>query len=445
MQRLLIIFVFFPSFLLAQHSIKGVFSPKEDYNFAILYKVTPTISEYVSNAEIQGDGSFQFQLDSTYTKGIYRLVYAVPQEDYNFDIIYNGKEDVELTFNSETGVKFDSSLENKLLESYTNSMLMITNSIGNYFRDESKDKDTLALTKIFKTQKETQSNFEEASKGSIASNFIKANKPFIPKSSVDVKTYVQKLEKHYFDHVDFNNSVLQSSNFLTERMLNYVFGNGANSQDEIANYKKNINTLYQKINSSPDHIKKNLLSILWQQMADLNIESVANFIADTYLMDLAVSSNDQELLRALILYNDISIGKIAPDFEVETKEKDKTITKKLSQLNIAENYIVVFWSTTCSHCLDEIPQLQNFIKSVEKNKVKVVAIALEDESYNWKNLTYDYPEFIHIYGDGKWNNDIGNRYGVTATPSYFVLNAKKQIVAKPEDCDMLKEYFQDGN
>ena len=54
--------------------------------------------------------------------------------------------------------------------------------------------------------KETQSNFEEASKGTIASNFIKANEPFIPKSSVDVETYVKKLEQHYFDHVDFNNS-----------------------------------------------------------------------------------------------------------------------------------------------------------------------------------------------------------------------------------------------
>ena len=44
---------------------------------------------------------------------MYRIVYAAPQEDYNFDIIYNGKEDVEFTFNSETGVHFLKSSENK--------------------------------------------------------------------------------------------------------------------------------------------------------------------------------------------------------------------------------------------------------------------------------------------------------------------------------------------
>ena len=114
------------SVLLAQHTLKGKFSPAKDYNFALLYKVNPSISDYVANADIQEDGSFEFKLDSTKTKGMYRLVYAVPQEDYNFDVIYNGKEDIELTFNSETGVEFKKSTENKLLSSYTNSMSMVT-------------------------------------------------------------------------------------------------------------------------------------------------------------------------------------------------------------------------------------------------------------------------------------------------------------------------------
>ena len=178
MKRLLFIAFLIPSMLLAQHSIKGVFYPAEDFNFALLYKVNPTISDYISNAEIKEDGSFEFKLDSTATKGMYRLVYAVPQEDYNFDIMYNGKEDIELTFMSETGVEFKKSTVNKLLSSYTNSMSMVTQSIGNYYGKASKD--TLALKAIFKTQKETQESFEKAAKGTMALDFIKANRPYIP-------------------------------------------------------------------------------------------------------------------------------------------------------------------------------------------------------------------------------------------------------------------------
>ncbi len=441
MKRILFLIALLPSILLAQNTIKGKFSPAKDYNFALLYKVKPTLSDYVSNAEIQEDGSFEFKLDSTNTKGMYRLVYGVPQEDYNFDIIYNGKEDIELTFNSETGVEFKKSTENKLIASYTNSMSMVTQSIGNYFSQESKD--TIALKAIFKTQKETQENFENATKDTIALEFIKANKPYIPQQVQDVKTYINNLKTHYFDHVDFNNKTLQSSNFLEERMLNYVFGMSSDSKDELENYKENIDVVYSYMKDAPNEVQRILLFDVWQQMSDLGFESIANYIAENYLMDIAVSLNDQELLHALILYKNISKGNVAPDFDIEIKEKDKLVEKKLSELQGSENYIIVFWSSTCSHCLDEVPQLQTFVKSLEKDKVKVIAIGLEDEPYRWKDLTYTYSDFIHVYGEGKWDNKIGDDYGVTATPTYFILDKDKKIISKPIDFKALKAYYQE--
>ena len=428
------------SVLLAQHTLKGKFSPAKDYNFALLYKVNPSISDYVANADIQEDGSFEFKLDSTKTKGMYRLVYAVPQEDYNFDVIYNGKEDIELTFNSETGVEFKKSTENKLLSSYTNSMSMVTQSIGNYFSQESKD--TTALKTIFKTQRETQANFEKAAKGTRALDFIKANKPYIPKKVEDVKTYINNLKAHYFDFVDFNNKTLQSSNFLEERMLNYVFGMTSESHDELSNYKKNIDVVSKHMKTAPNEVKRILLFDLWQQMSDLGFESISNYIAEKYLMDVAVSLNDQELLHALILFKNISKGNVAPDFEIEIKENDKLVKKKLIELKGAENYIIVFWSSTCSHCLDEVPQLQTFVNALEKNKVKVIAIGLEDEPNKWKDLKYKYPAFIHVYGEGKWDNEIGDAYGVTSTPTYFILDKDKKIISKPVDFKALKAFYE---
>ncbi|MFI1744872.1 TlpA family protein disulfide reductase [Thalassobellus sediminis] len=441
LNRIIVLVVLLPTFLFAQHTIKGTFSPAKDYNVALLYKATPTISEYVTNAEIKEDGSFEFQLDSTATKGIYKLVYAVPQEDYNFDIIYNAKEDIELTFNSETGVKFTSSSENKLLASYTNSMSMVTQSIGNYFRQQSTD--TTALKTIFKTQKETQLNFEKAAQGTIALQFIKANKPYVPEVFEDVKTYINNLEKHYFDYVDFNNKTLQSSSFLEERMLNYVFGMTSETLDEASNYKKNIDVFCDAMKTVPNEVKRILLLDLWQQMADLGNEPIANYISETYLIDVALALNDQQLVNDLLLFKRVSLGKKAPDFSLEIEKDNKKITKKLSDLDTAENYIVVFWSSTCSHCLEEVPHLDTFVKAQEKGKIQVVAIGLEKEPYKWKDLTYDYPEFIHVYGEGKWDNAIGNDYGVTATPTYFILDKDKHIIAKPEHFEDVKNFFEE--
>lgn len=431
--KIITLLTLLPNILLAQHTIKGVFSPASDYKVLLLYKVTPTVSDYITNAEIQSDGSFQFQLDATSATGIYRIVYAVPQEDFNFDVIYNGKEDVELAFNTETGISFNASVENKLLASYTNSMSAITESINTYFRANKKD--TLTINAIYRIQREAQTRFEKQAENTIASHFIKANKPYIPNTYEDVKIYAKNLKTHYFDNIDFNNTTLQSSSFLQERMLNYVFGISDENKNEIANFQRNIDVFYRAIKDVSLEIKRILLIDLWQEMVDLKIEPVANHISKNYLLEIAKSLNDTELTSVLTNYMNISIGNKAPDFSFINKDKS---TQKLSNLSGADTYIIVFWSSTCSHCLDEIPQLQNYLKQSPKNNIKVIAIGLEDDDKKWNELTKNYPEFINVLGLGRWENKIGNDYDVHETPTYFMLDKNKIIIDKPYNFKALK-------
>lgn len=428
-----------PTVLLAQHSIKGTFSPAEEYNYAILYKVTPNSNIYISNAEIK-NGEFNFELDSTVTKGMYRMVYALPQDEYNFDIIYSAEEDVVLNFDQEIGVNYTKSTENMLISSYTENMAVISQSIGEYFRVGSKD--TLALSNIFKTQSQVQNEFEKTSKGTIAESFIKANKPYIPEGYQNIKDYLEHLKEFYFANVNFNDEILQSSNFLPERIINYVFGMTDETLTDLETYNANINDVFDAMKDAELPIKKMLLTDLWQQMVDLNLESTANYISDTYLIAVAENADDKQLATELRQFKNTSIGTKAPDFSFETSLDDVTTKTNLSSINTAEEYVIVFWSSACSHCLQEIPQLRDFIKTQEENKVQVIAVGLEDNSENWRSLVDSYPDFIHVLGLGKWTNKLGKLYNIKATPTYFVLDKEKKIVAKPNDISVLKEYFQ---
>lgn len=439
LSKIVTLLLILPNILLAQHSIKGVFSPAKNYEVVLLYKVTPTVSEYIKNTEINNDGSFQIQLEASAEAGIYRIVYAVPQEDYNFDVIYNAKEDIELAFNAETGVTFKTSSENKLLASYTKSMSMVTQSITNYYRGNKKD--TTALNTIFKTQRETQARYEKQAANTIALQFIKANKPYIPKKYEDVKTYINHLKTRYFDNIDFNNKTLQSSSFLEERMNNYIFGMTAEGKDKIANYKANIDAFCMAMKSAPATVKRILLVSLWQQMRDLELPAVANYIATTYLIDIAKSLKDTTLVNDLTRYKNLSIGNKAPDFYIDGIKGKTKITKKLSELNTAKHYIIVFWSSTCSHCLNDIPKLETYLETKKAGSIEVVAIGLEDDDKIWKEKIKSFPNFIHMLGLGKWSNSIGDDYGVELTPAYFVLDKDKKIVAKPFDTEALKAFF----
>jgi len=274
----------------------------------------------------------------------------------------------------------------------------------------------------------------------IANTFIKACKPYIPSKLEDIPTFSKGVKSNYFANIDFGNKTLQNSGFLIDNTINYVLG-FVDRKNEDKSYLENIDAVATAIGNNPE-IKKILLEILWNQFADENNETVANHITDKYLLSLAKAAKDEELTNSLVYFKNSSIDNIAPDFNLKVKdENDKTVTTALSKLDTSSKYLIFFWSTTCSHCLDEIPLLKEYIAKQDKDAIKVIAVALDNDEYRWKEMTFDYPDFIHVFGEGKWDNEIGNRYNVTGTPTYFVLDSDKKIIAKPDDFEVFKQYF----
>jgi len=88
----------------------------------------------------------------------------------------------------------------------------------------------------------------------------------------------------------------------------------------------------------------------------------------------------------------------------------------------------------------EIPDFYTFISGIEN--IKVVAVGLEDEKESWEAMTDEYTEFINILDLEKWSSQKVQDYGITAIPTYLVLDIDKKILAKPEDFEELKSMFE---
>ncbi|WCO01896.1 TlpA family protein disulfide reductase [Psychroserpens ponticola] len=436
MRYLYVFFLLIPLSMFSQHSINGTFEPASDYTYAFLYHATPSGSNYVDRAKIEENGKFTIALDSSITSGIYKIVYALPPEENNFNLIYNGKESVSFTFSIEKGLEFTDSNENKLWSSYTNSMEMVNRTISNYYTQKNIDKK--GFHDIFKTLKDTQIAFEEASEGTLASTFIKANTPYIPEVYEDVSTYSSNLKHTFLSHVDFSDELLQSSDFLVDRVLAYIFGMSPNTTNDT--YKANVDYVVTKISEGDLNIKTMLLEMVWSRFKDIDNPEVANYISDTYLMELSKIGNYISLTEGIETYQKNQIGRKAQNFDLAISKNDETIATTLHDLEIAEQYLVIFWSSTCGHCLDELPKVKMILAS--NPNLKVVAIGLEDEAESWQKSISEYPDFIHVLGLEKWDNPISNAYGVEATPTYVLLDKNKTILAKPYDFEALEKVLK---
>jgi thiol-disulfide isomerase/thioredoxin len=154
---------------------------------------------------------------------------------------------------------------------------------------------------------------------------------------------------------------------------------------------------------------------------------VADRIFSNSLKDLAITNGEQAIVDDIELTSRLRLGAISP--ELTWKENDALVN--LSDLKETDHYILIFWSSTCSHCLKELPALHKELKNYKNNTV--VAVGLEDDETNWNFEIKNLPNFKHALALGKWQSDYAQVFGIKQTPTYFVLDKDKRFIHKPKD------------
>lgn len=412
----------------AQHTISGTFSPAKEFSWLIAYHLTPSGQEYVADTAIK-DGRFSLEIGSDKPSGIYRMVYAVPQEEYYFDVIYNGKEDIQLHFDSSRGVNFKASQENILYGTYFKGIHDMESTLVGFYTNGNDD--VREYETIIQRLKSFQQTSEEQSKGLLAHAFISANRPYIPLAYEALSDFVANRKKHYFDAFEVNDTTLQASGFLSDKIVNYVFTalplKEMTAPETEKAMQENVQAVTEKMAVTKEGFKFIVYEKLWLQASESKLHELADFIYSNYLKALALKTGHAQSVLDIEIHNRLRVGAVAP----EMVWKENGSVQKLSGLNEAEHYLLVFWSSQCGHCLSELPALHKALK--DASNVKVLAIGLEDDDTTWSVESAKLPDFKHIISLGKWDSEYADLYAIERTPTYFVLDAEKKIIAKPEN------------
>lgn len=413
----------------AQHAITGSLSPAEDFKWLIAYKLNPTTQSYVADAEVD-HGEFTLKIPADAPRGIYRIVYAVPQEEFYFDLIYNGKEDIQLDFDLQEGLDFTTSEDNIVFQNYFEEINALESELEKLY--DSDRVDSQQEGNILQKLQNIQESYESTSKNLLSGHFIRANKPYIPTAQeMGQAPYLFHKMEHYFDVLDLNDPVLQGTDFLSGKVVDYIFHifrtpprNRGEMEHEI---QLKVQTLVQLLKNVDLPYQVLLMEDLWDTAIHYNLDTAADHIYKNYLRDLAQETQNTKLIDKIETFNRLRLGAIAPEI---TWEEGETV-KNLNELSGNKYYVLVFWSSTCSHCLNELPKLQQGIKEI--TDTQVVAIGLEDEQKNWEKESAKLPDFIHGISLGKWDSRYVELYKIQQTPTYYILDAEKRIVAKPEN------------
>ncbi len=390
---------------------------------------------------------FQFTIPQNFPPGLYRLILGKNQHtEYmresspRIDLIFN-KENILIE--SDFNFLFDSlkiieSEENKIYYTFLREFEQLEYRkhqvyplLNNYPKETQFYKQVISeFHKVQHDQSQLIERMCTKHSNTYAAKLIGMHKtPFLDGSWTEMERVIH-MREHFFDELDFTDTLLINSNIYTQKIINYLslYRNPSLMQsDQEDLFIEAVDHILSNTNMDPK-VFDFVLEYLIDGFEQFKFEKVLNHIADNYL-DESCETEDEVLLRKrLEAYQRMAIGKTAPNIIIEDIEGN---LRALSEL--AHNYtLVLFWASDCPHCNNMIPKLKEWYVEDREIDMEIFAISIDKKLSDAKTIIYkNQLPWINCYEPGGWKGKAASDYNLYATPTMLILDRDRKILSKP--------------
>ncbi len=229
--------------------------------------------------------------------------------------------------------------------------------------------------------------------------------------------------------LDKSNDMLESSSLLRPVLVSYL-NSGGNT-----NVAGSVDTLLDRLKVETPR-GQTVLSELIDIFDAYDMEEFKTKYL-TLAKNLKCTINDR-LATTLKSNANVEMGATFPN--VKFQSAANTSAKSLYDVK-ADKKIIVFWSSTCSHCESELPKLLEKYNDLKAKNIQIVGLSLDTDkaSYTQKIAAFPWINDSELRG---WNSSYVDTYNVHATPTYFILDANNKIINKPDHVGNVLEYFK---
>lgn len=430
-----------------EHKISGTITGLENENLYLMQLMGEKRS-ITDTAQTDITGSFTFVLDESNEPGMYVVINGPGKA---VELIYNN-EDIQFTtsgFDDDDGIHIVSSIENLIYYDYLNikginayKLDVLKTLLDNYPPDD--DFFSTAIKQYYLLQNQINTRVDELISNNpqtLASRFLQTDRPILVDPTLSKDEQNIFLKNHFFENVDFTDTMLIRSTFLTSRVVNYLslYQMNANSQKELEdNMLMGVDSvlIYAQVNQQ---VYEFLIDFLIHGFESIGFEKGLEHIANASTLDQFCENTERKLKleNKLELIKKLAIGQPAPDFTINDIDGNKISLKDVD----AKKTVLIFWASWCPHCDEIMPVINSFYG--DGSNFNVIAISIDESeddlresvaesNYNWTNIA----EFKG------WNGDIVEEYGIAATPTIFVLDENKKIIGKPVGKKEVSKFLQ---
>jgi hypothetical protein len=398
----------------------------------------------IMDTSLVTNGCFDFYLGDSTLPGMYSIILDVKKEAY-IRVLFNGEN---IVFHSDLGHLLDSmtfteSKENMLYYEYSrftarsNRKIDLLTRLSGLYDHEDKfyKKCREEIDKVNQLTAAEPLNMIARSPGTFFAILLKAQQPIRVPDNLDDGQRKKYYREHYLDNVDLSYTPMIRTDLLPQLLKNYLTffeqKDFTQTEQELS-YLDGIDQLLARCKSNRD-----MYDFVIRQLLEIfrygNYDIMGAYITEKFMLSNKCESEANPGNYKMTIENirRVSVGKTAP--EIILKDSLGTGTGKLSEFT-DDFILVVFWSTTCSHCTKMLPELSDLYSKCQGNSFEILCFSLDADKNKWKAfLSKGNYKWINYNDPLGWQGNTARDFNVSATPIFFLLNKEKKIIAKPID------------
>jgi thiol-disulfide isomerase/thioredoxin len=416
----------------------------------------------------KGEGVFESK--QKLTPGIYFIV--SPKYSILFDFLID--EDQHFKIIADTAaldkVSITGSPDNTLFQDYSkdiNALFVQLNNLQNQFKTAKNQADSSLLKAAYlekdKEIKDKRNAFIKTHPKSMMSYLLNVmQRPEVPpvpmiQGKADSLYPYYYVKNHFWDQVVFNDNRLIRTPFFEDKLDEYFKNYVSSEPDSIIEEVQYMLTVAKTGKEIYPFLlfkfTNKYISPEFMGQDKVFLHLYQNFFAkgDTILLNEASKKSITERAYSMMANQ---LGLAAPSLILTTIEN-----KKVSLYDIKAPYtFIAFWDPTCSHCKIDIPRLDSFYKASWKNfQVKVLSVNINfKELTAWKAFINEkqLEGWIHVYQPEEDLNKeikaglpttIRQLYDVYKTPTFYLLDSNKKIIAKNLSLEQFNDFLTKAN
>ncbi|HBX51536.1 MAG TPA: alkyl hydroperoxide reductase [Bacteroidales bacterium] len=272
---------------------------------------------------------------------------------------------------------------------------------------------------------------------------------------------LQSVIAHYFDGIDFKDTLL-----LHTQQLNLFITTYVNMYASLAKTQAGLDSLYpligktaiEKARLGNPKVYGWLVDYFYKGYESTNMPAGIKML-EPYINDTTcLTTKRQAIEKRLKGIKTLTIGTLAPDFIINTSSNLTGFENPLSfktgttfhQYKTNSRYkLLLFWSADCGHCKDLVSKLYTWYNQQHVNTphgvypiVDVFALSLDNtitEIPIWQNTITQLQGWKHIRCEGGINSTEANAYFILSAPVMILIDTKtNKICAIPGNTEELK-------